>query len=179
MQKTLTFAFLFTLIHSNNIASISAFGTLAGFTASSSLLRPSLRGSPGERPRGSPRLGLSMAEKFTTVPAAEAYEKIKTEKYVYVDVRTPGEYETASVPDSVLIPAFEKSATGMSPVEATFKEEFQKMFPDKDSKLVISCASGKRSNVACGWLTELGYSNLVEVQGGFGGWSANKDLPSQ
>eukprot|EP00284_Hemiselmis_tepida_P018645 CAMPEP_0174930432 /NCGR_PEP_ID=MMETSP1355-20121228/31160_1 /TAXON_ID=464990 /ORGANISM="Hemiselmis tepida, Strain CCMP443" /LENGTH=162 /DNA_ID=CAMNT_0016176725 /DNA_START=12 /DNA_END=496 /DNA_ORIENTATION=- len=114
-----------------------------------------------------PSLGLRMSD-FSTVPPAEAYEKMKGESYTYVDVRTPGEYASGSVPGSVLIPAFEKSLTGMSPAPEAFKQEFQKQFPDKSAKLLISCASGKRSTVACGWLTDLGYSDIVEVAGGFG-----------
>mmetsp|Transcript_19155 Transcript_19155/g.37292 ORF Transcript_19155/g.37292 Transcript_19155/m.37292 type:complete len:122 (-) Transcript_19155:122-487(-) len=120
-----------------------------------------------------------MPESYSTVVAAEAYVKMQSGEYQYVDVRTDGEYEGGRVPGSVLISAFVKTPEGMTPTRDTFLSEFQKRFPDRESKLIVSCASGKRSTAACGWLCELGYSNLIEVEGGYGGWSSNKDLPTE
>eukprot|EP00285_Hemiselmis_virescens_P018340 CAMPEP_0173393202 /NCGR_PEP_ID=MMETSP1356-20130122/21976_1 /TAXON_ID=77927 ORGANISM="Hemiselmis virescens, Strain PCC157" /NCGR_SAMPLE_ID=MMETSP1356 /ASSEMBLY_ACC=CAM_ASM_000847 /LENGTH=165 /DNA_ID=CAMNT_0014351187 /DNA_START=30 /DNA_END=527 /DNA_ORIENTATION=- len=119
------------------------------------------------------------ATSFSTVPAGDAFEKIQSEGYQYVDVRTEGEYKGGKVPGSILVPAFQMSDAGMKPDQKAFLAEFQKRFPDLDSKIVVSCASGKRSTAAAGWLCELGYSNVIEVAGGFGGWSSNKDLPTE
>ena len=50
--------------------------------------------------------------------------------------------------------------------------DFQKVvslnFP-RDAKLVVGCKSGGRSMQAVGVLAGLGYENLADVRGGFGG----------
>jgi len=40
---------------------------------------------------------------------------------------------------------------------------------DRDAKLVVGCKAGGRSAQAVGLLTALGYTNLIDVRGGFGG----------
>jgi rhodanese-related sulfurtransferase len=51
---------------------------------------------------------------------------------------------------------------------ADFQKVVQANFPP-DTKLVVGCKSGGRSAQAVGLLTTLGYQNLADVRGGFGG----------
>lgn len=44
--------------------------------------------------------------------------------------------------------------------------------PAKDSKLVLYCQSGRMSTVAAQSLSEVGYKNLYELDGGFDAWEA-------
>lgn len=45
------------------------------------------------------------------------------------------------------------------------------LLPDPDSPIVIYCRSGGMSPIAAKSLVEQGYSNVIEVQGGFEAWS--------
>jgi rhodanese-related sulfurtransferase len=44
--------------------------------------------------------------------------------------------------------------------------------PDQDAPLVLYCRSGSMSTSAAGELSALGYTNVVEVDGGFNAWKA-------
>ena len=49
-----------------------------------------------------------------------------------------------------------------------FQAVAQAVLP-KDKKLLVGCKSGGRSQRACEILSQLGYQNLSNVDGGFGG----------
>lgn len=49
--------------------------------------------------------------------------------------------------------------------------QFTKAFPDKNAQLVVGCLSGKRSMAACDILSNNGYSNLSNVEGGYQAWT--------
>lgn len=44
--------------------------------------------------------------------------------------------------------------------------------PDKEAPIVIYCRSGSMSTVAAKTLASLGYTNIMEVDGGFNAWKA-------
>lgn len=47
----------------------------------------------------------------------------------------------------------------------------------KDTKLLVSCASGKRSAMACAALEKEGYETLKDVDGGYSAWARDETLP--
>ena len=84
--------------------------------------------------------------------------------------RTPDEFSKAHAPGAVNIPAF--SLPGPTPLKDEFLAALQGKFPDKSHKMVIACASGRRSKPCGSWVQEAGYSNAVENATGWGGWTA-------
>lgn len=53
---------------------------------------------------------------------------------------------------------------------AHFESRVEDVLPDKQAEVVIYCASGVRSAFAARTLTELGYSNVSSMRGGFHRW---------
>ena len=56
---------------------------------------------------------------------------------------------------------------------AHFESRVEDLLPDKDAPVIVYCASGVRSVFAAKTLTELGYSDVASMSGGFTRW---KDL---
>lgn len=77
---------------------------------------------------------------------------------VLLDVREPDEYDQGAVPGSLHI------ARGLleSNVEARLS--------DKSAAIVVMCAGGVRSALAAKTLGEMGYDNVVSMDGGFNAW---------
>jgi len=92
------------------------------------------------------------------VDTAEADEARRHAGVVVLDVREPDEYEQGAIPGSVHI------ARGH--LESTIENRV----PEKDTPLVVFCAGGVRSAFAAKTLTELGYTDVVSVMGGFNRW---------
>jgi molybdopterin/thiamine biosynthesis adenylyltransferase/rhodanese-related sulfurtransferase len=53
---------------------------------------------------------------------------------------------------------------------AHFESRVEDVVPDKDTEVVVYCASGVRSAFAAKTLRELGYANVRNLEGGFGRW---------
>ena len=53
---------------------------------------------------------------------------------------------------------------------AHFESRVEDVLPDKDAEVVLYCASGARSAFAARTLAELGYTNVVSMDGGFNRW---------
>lgn len=82
---------------------------------------------------------------------------------VLVDVRTPGEWQAAHVPGSVLIPLHELESRA-DEIEAA-----------KDAPIGILCHHGARSLKAAFLLRALGFSNARSIVGGIDLWSLTVD----
>jgi rhodanese-related sulfurtransferase len=87
---------------------------------------------------------------------------------VYLDVRTEGEFAQGHADGALNVPVvFIKGPGQMEPNE-DFLAVVKKTLP-ADSKLVVGCMAGGRSQRACEMLEEAGYANLINVRGGYGG----------
>ena len=87
--------------------------------------------------------------------------------WVYLDVRTPGEFSAGHPTGSTNVPFALTGPGGMMPNPA-FLQVVSKLYPT-DTKLVVGCAAGGRSARACQMLAQAGYTDLVNVAGGFSG----------
>ena len=101
--------------------------------------------------------------------AQEAHDLMEAyPEYTYLDVRSVPEFEAGHPPRAINIPIMNFApGVGMSPnqdfaavVDATLA---------KDAKLVVGCKTGGRSARACEVMSQMGYTNVANVRGGFVG----------
>ena len=83
-----------------------------------------------------------------------------TGEYAFVDVREPNETKMGFIPGAFLIPRGLLEFRIGSTVE------------DKNAKIVVYCKSGARSSLATLALKNLGYTNVISMDGGWTAWEA-------
>lgn len=76
----------------------------------------------------------------------------------FLDVREPAEVEGGVIEDSIHIP------------RGTLETNIENKITDHDENIVVYCASGIRSAFASKTLSDLGYTNVKSLIGGFNGW---------
>jgi rhodanese-related sulfurtransferase len=104
----------------------------------------------------------------TRVGAREAHALTEKEGYVQVDVRSIAEFEAGHPAGSRNIPWMHIDTRGRA-LNPDFVEVFERTFPDKASKVVLTCLSGNRSMQALSALEARGYGSLVDQRAGWGG----------
>ena len=97
--------------------------------------------------------------------AAKSGEKLNGMNVI--DVRTAREYERGHVPGAKLIPIEE--------LEHRFKAEISM----EAESVLIYCASGERSRLACDYLSRQGYLNLYNMHDGLQRWKGVLDGEAQ
>ena len=85
-------------------------------------------------------------------------ETLIAEGWVVLDVREVEEYDQGVIPDSILIP------------QGKIEESIKERIPNHDQPIIAMCAGGVRSAFAAVTLNELGYTNVVSMDGGFNLW---------
>jgi len=75
-----------------------------------------------------------------------------------IDVREPDEHAQGMIPGTLHIP------------RGFLELRIERNVPDRGTPVVLYCASGTRSVLAVRSLTELGYTNVTSLAGGFTGW---------
>ncbi|MBK7025685.1 MAG: rhodanese-like domain-containing protein [Polaromonas sp.] len=94
--------------------------------------------------------------------ASEAVLLINREKAVVIDVCEPTEYANAHIVGAKNIP--------LSRLEG----QLAAMVKNKETPVILTCASGMRSRRAVGIAKKLGYEKAQSLSGGLGAWrSAN------
>jgi rhodanese-related sulfurtransferase len=81
--------------------------------------------------------------------------------FLLLDVREPNEYAYAHIEGSQLIPLRQ------------LPEHLQELNPEQDT--VILCHHGMRSQQACLFLEQYGFTRLFNLQGGIDAWSVACD----
>ena len=90
---------------------------------------------------------------FKTIDSNVAMDLIENEAIV-IDVRTLDEYNTGHIKDSINIPV----------------ENISTVDYDKETVIIVYCASGMRSSNAAKTLVGLGYTNVYNLDGGLINW---------
>jgi rhodanese-related sulfurtransferase len=87
----------------------------------------------------------------------------------YVDVRTPKEFESGHPPKAINIPVvFPNPATRRMEPNPDFMDVIRAHVP-VDRRVIVGCQMGGRSQLAAELLVQAGYSDVANMQGGFGG----------
>jgi rhodanese-related sulfurtransferase len=88
---------------------------------------------------------------------------------IYLDVRTEAEFEAGHPAGARNVPVLQfDPATRQPRPNPDFVAVVQRNFPPTTT-LLVGCQSGVRSLRACQLLAEAGYTDVTNVEGGFGG----------
>jgi glyoxylase-like metal-dependent hydrolase (beta-lactamase superfamily II)/rhodanese-related sulfurtransferase len=85
---------------------------------------------------------------------------IQSKDVVILDVREQNEYDLGHIKNSIFLPRGKVKSEVESVLSTT----------DKDTQILIYCASGNRSALAGLIMQELGYTNVVSLSGGYIAW---------
>jgi rhodanese-related sulfurtransferase len=110
-----------------------------------------------------------MAIQHLTPP--QAHDALKaTPDAVFLDVRTQDEFAAGHPAGARNVPIlFMDQATGNRQPNGDFVSVVQAIVPDVTKPVFLSCLAGGRSLVAAEQLQQAGYTNLTNIQGGWGG----------
>jgi rhodanese-related sulfurtransferase len=97
------------------------------------------------------------ADGYADISVQQAAELLDKEDVTLVNTHIPYEGE---LPGTDLFIPYDEIA------------DYQDQLPDKDAPIVLYCRSGSMSTSAAKDLAELGYTNVLEVDGGFNAWKA-------
>jgi molybdopterin/thiamine biosynthesis adenylyltransferase/rhodanese-related sulfurtransferase len=85
-------------------------------------------------------------------------EQLLADGWTLLDVREPDEYEQGAIVGSVHIP------------RGQLESSIENRVPDRSTPLVAMCAGGVRSAFAAVTLEQMGYTDVVSMDGGFNKW---------
>lgn len=101
--------------------------------------------------------------KVTVIAPKEYAKEIKKDKVQLVDVRTPEEFSEGHIEGAKNIDFFSED----------FAKSFEKL--DKAKPVYIYCRSGNRSAKAAVKLAEMGFTTIIDLQGGYKAWVSDKE----
>jgi len=100
----------------------------------------------------------SSSESVKKMAATDFQQKV-AESTQIIDVRTPGEYADGHLANSLNI----------NIADADFKEKIAKL--DKSKQVCVYCQRGMRSAKAAGIMSEMGFKEVYDLEGGIEGWT--------
>jgi rhodanese-related sulfurtransferase len=121
-----------------------------------------------EQARSASQIVAEARKSTPEITVAQAKEELdQGQAELGLDVREPAEWEKGHIPGAVLAPRgmlewYADPTTPYAKPELTTK---------KDARIIVQCASGGRSMLAAQTLRSMGYTNVVNMAGGFTEWS--------
>lgn len=101
----------------------------------------------------------SVRSQVTECTVADVVARQKRgDQFVLVDVREDREFNVARIPGAMHI--------GKGVIERDIEEKI----PDTSASIVLYCGGGYRSALAALNLQQMGYTNVISMDGGFRGW---------
>jgi sulfur-carrier protein adenylyltransferase/sulfurtransferase len=98
---------------------------------------------------------------ITEIDATEGSRLLEAGDHVWLDVREQSEWDEGIIPGAVHIP------------RGNLESRVEGLLPDRDQAIVVYCAVGSRSALAAKTLEELGYTDVVNLAGGYTDWKRN------
>lgn len=92
--------------------------------------------------------------------AQEAAQKL-AQGALALDVREPQEFMQAHIPNAIDVPR------GV----LEFRVDAHPQLQDKSQEIIVYCQAGGRGALATKTLLDMGFSNVINMQGGFAAWS--------
>lgn len=93
-----------------------------------------------------------------------AKASLDLENALFIDVREPAEFAGGRIPSAKLVPL------------STLKDAAQAW--KRGQRVIVYCQSGRRSEKALATLTELGFTDIAHLDGGYSAW-ASASLPTE
>lgn len=88
------------------------------------------------------------------------FKKEMSGEFILIDVRTPQEYESGSIDGSINIDINSED----------FFDKVNKL--DKSQKILVYCHSGGRSFFAAKLLENIGFKEIIDLDGGIESWNS-------
>ncbi|PCJ59530.1 MAG: sulfurtransferase [Candidatus Hydrogenedentota bacterium] len=82
----------------------------------------------------------------------------KGHAFQLVDVREESEWARGHLPSAIHL--------GKGVIE----RDIEKAVPDTNTEIILYCGGGYRSALSADNLQQMGYTNVISMDGGFGGW---------
>ena len=118
--------------------------------------------------KGHKRLLEEARREIRSMPASDAVTKLGDRDTVFVDLRDPRELEQEGV-----IPGAVHAPRGM--IEFWVDPEspyYRPVFGEESKMYVLFCAFGWRSALAAATLTDMGMTNVCDIEGGINAWKS-------
>jgi molybdopterin/thiamine biosynthesis adenylyltransferase/rhodanese-related sulfurtransferase len=101
-------------------------------------------------------------EEIEEISTIEAHERLASpDAPLFVDVREPDEWDEGHIPGAMHV------------TRGRLESRIEGLVPDKGRELVVYCSVGSRSAFATKVLGEMGYADVVNLDGGFSDWKRN------
>jgi rhodanese-related sulfurtransferase len=89
----------------------------------------------------------------------EQYKAMPREGHILIDVREDNEWSAGHAAGAVHLS------------KGTIERDVETQIPDKSQTLVLYCGGGFRSALAGDALQQMGYKNVISLDGGWRGWN--------
>jgi len=121
-----------------------------------------------EQAKSASQIVAEARQTIAEITVAQAKEELEQGQVnLVLDVREPAEWEKGHIPGVVLAPR------GMLEWYADPSTPYAKpeLTTQRDARIIVTCGSGGRSMLAAQTLKSMGYTNVVNMAGGFNEWS--------
>ena len=109
----------------------------------------------------------TFAQNKNDIEITEFKNKIVSQKYILVDVRTESEFDDGHIKGAINIDYF----------SSTFSDEISEL--GLETPVLVYCKSGNRSGKAMKIMNDLRFKEVYNLTGGFKGWLSGKNTISK
>jgi rhodanese-related sulfurtransferase len=100
-----------------------------------------------------------ISSKITQISFEELKTKMDSQhQFILIDVRTEKEYLAGHIENATWLP------------RGFLEFKIQKLISDPETEIILYCKRGSRSALSVHTLTEMGYKNVLNLEGGFEDW---------